>query len=130
MTALPPITVSGLDSDRLYALLDKLSGDAFPDADALEAELGRATVLDEADMPDDVVSMHSTARFLMTPGNKEFELTLCFPHEIDGTAGKVSVTAPVGSALLGLSVGQSIDWPAPGGNEVKVKILCVTKKQL
>ncbi|MFC7421061.1 nucleoside diphosphate kinase regulator [Iodobacter arcticus] len=127
MSALPPITVSTLDSDRLYALLDKLPADAFPDADALEAELGRATVLEQADMPDDVVSMHSTARFLMTPGDKEFELTLCFPHEIDGAAGKVSVTAPVGSALLGLSVGQSIDWPAPGGKEVKVKILSVSK---
>ncbi|MEN9659212.1 MAG: hypothetical protein RL571_2677 [Pseudomonadota bacterium] len=127
MSALPPITVSTLDCDRLYALLDKLPADAFPDAAALEAELGRATVLEQVDMPADVVTMHSTARFLMTPSNKEFELTLCFPHEIDGTTGKVSVTAPVGSALLGLSVGQSIDWPAPGGHEVKVKILSVSQ---
>lgn len=65
-------------------------------------------------------------RFAIILGGKEFELTLCYPNEIDGNANKVSILAPVGSAILGLTVGQEIEWPAPGGATVKVRIIAVT----
>ena len=39
------------------------------------------------------------------------------------THGTVSVLAPVGSALLGLSVGQSIEWPLPGGRKMMLRVL-------
>ncbi|WP_028456665.1 nucleoside diphosphate kinase regulator [Chitinilyticum litopenaei] len=126
MTTLPPITVSSLDSARLYALLERLPASAFAEAEALETELGRAAVREPQDMPPDVVTMRSTARFVMQPGGKEFELTLCYPDELDGSPGKVSITAPIGSALLGLAVGQEITWPAPGGRQVTVRLKEVT----
>ncbi|MNI74712.1 Regulator of nucleoside diphosphate kinase [compost metagenome] len=52
-------------------------------------------------------------------------LTLVFPREANVDEGKVSVLAPVGSALLGLAVGQSIDWTAPGGRKLRLRVSAV-----
>ena len=117
------IKVSTLDLGRLEALLDSLPADTFPEADLLAAELDRAEVLDPKEMPSNVVTMNSRVRFAMEPSGKEYELTLVYPKDIDGSAGKISVLAPVGSALLGLSVGQEIEWPAPGGGMIRVRII-------
>src|SRR3546814_8305637 len=65
-------------------------------------------------MPGDVISMNSTARFLDENSGEERELTLVYPRDATGEPGRVSILAPVGSALLGLRVGQSIDWPMSG----------------
>jgi regulator of nucleoside diphosphate kinase len=123
---LPPITVSTLDYERLMALIAKTPTRDFPGARALEAELERANLLEPEQMPRDVVSMRSLVRFEMLPSAEQFELTLCYPSEIDGAPGKVAVTAPMGSAILGLSVGQSMVWPTPGRTEVQVKVLDVS----
>jgi regulator of nucleoside diphosphate kinase len=117
------IKISSLDLERLEAILDSLPADSFPEADLLAAELDRAEVLDPKEMPADVVTMNSRVRFAMEPSGKEYELTLVYPKDIDGTAGKISVLAPVGSALLGLSIGQEIEWPAPGGGTIRVRII-------
>jgi regulator of nucleoside diphosphate kinase len=65
-------------------------------------------------------------RFAMEPTGREFELTLVYPKDLDGEPNTISDLAPVGSALLGLSVGQEIAWPMPGGKTVTVRILAVT----
>lgn len=126
MTTLPPITVSSLDLERLYALLDKLPSNNFVSAIALENELIRANVLEPYEIPPDVVTMRSIVRFAITPSGREFELMLCYPDEMDNSPNKISILAPIGAALLGLSVGQEILWPAPGGGEVAVRIVAVT----
>jgi regulator of nucleoside diphosphate kinase len=119
----PAIIVSSLDFERLEALLDSLPPNSFPEAELLAAELDRARKLDPQKMPADVVTMNSRVRFAVEPSGKEYELTLVYPKAIDESAGKISILAPVGSALLGLSVGQEIEWPAPGGNIVRVRII-------
>lgn len=126
MAGLPPITVSSLDLERLYSLLDKLPADNFASAVALENELLRARVLEPDEIPPDVVTMRSIVRFVISPSGKEFELMLCYPDEIDEHPNKVSILAPIGVAILGLSVGQEISWPAPGGDQVSVRIIAVT----
>ena len=62
--------------------------------------------------------------FLEEASGKEYHLTLVYPHEA-GAEGSVSVLAPVGCALLGLSVGQTIDWAVPGGKSLKLTLLGV-----
>jgi regulator of nucleoside diphosphate kinase len=52
-------------------------------------------------------------------------LTLVYPRDADGSAHKVSVLAPVGSALLGLRVGETIDWPMPGGRSARLQVLAI-----
>jgi regulator of nucleoside diphosphate kinase len=123
VTAKPNIVISELDAERLDALLKKLPQDAFPGKAALEAELERAEVVRPEDMPPDVVTMNSTVRFNVTGSTEEFCLTLVYPGDIDSSGTKISILAPVGSALLGLSEGDEIEWPRPGGGTMSVRII-------
>ncbi len=116
----PPITVTENDYDRIDALLTK-AGDNVPGIRELRAELGRADVVAAAQMPTDVVTMNSTVIFESVDSGKSLELTLVYPKDIDGSGGKVSILAPVGSALLGLAVGQTIEWQLSGGSSLKLK---------
>ena len=74
-------------------------------------------------MPPDVVTMNSTVRFKMQNSGNDFCLTLVYPKDVQGDESKISVLAPVGSALLGLKVGDSIAWPGPAGRTIQVEIL-------
>jgi regulator of nucleoside diphosphate kinase len=70
--------------------------------------------------------MNSTVQFVIESTNKEFELTLVYPQNMNADGKTISILAPVGSALLGLSIGDSIEWPKPGGGTLNVKITAVT----
>jgi regulator of nucleoside diphosphate kinase len=124
----PEITVSTADLDRLEGLLGELRAGAPEIADGLRSELDRARIVEPEEVPKDVVTMNSTVRFVDEESGKEFERTLCYPGEATGGADKVSILAPLGSALLGLSVGQRIDWPVPGGRTAHIRILEVVSQ--
>ena len=125
-SGLPPsIVVSQHDMDRLDAMLESPQWRRHAAADALLAELARAEVRDAADMPAGVVGMHSRVECVDERSGDRHELTLVFPQEADVDAGKVSILAPVGSALLGLSVGQSIDWTTPEGRSLRLRVTAV-----
>lgn len=114
------IIMTSQDLDRLEALLDTLPED-FPGKDDLQKELDRAEVVPPQQIPDNVVTMNSKVLFSVDTGG-EFCLTLVYPKDIDGSADRISVLAPVGSALLGLSTGERIEWPRPGGGMMKLQI--------
>lgn len=118
----PSIVMSRLDYERIEALLESSPN---VDAAALEAEMERAEVVEPAQMPGDVISMNSTARFVDESSGEERELTLVYPRDANGEPGRVSILAPVGSALLGLRVGQRIDWPVPGNRTVSLRVLSI-----
>ena len=122
MTTPPPITVSSRDLARLEALLESPAGRAAAGAEALAAELLRANVVAPEDMPADVVAMDSTVDCIDELSGESHALTLVWPRDADADTGKVSVLAPVGSALLGLSVGQSIDWRTPAGRPLRLRV--------
>lgn len=122
MNKRPEIILSSTDADRLEKLLASLPKTGVIGRDALEAELARATVVDPKDVPPTVVTMNSTVRFMMAASNEVFELTLVYPKDVDASGKTISVLAPVGSALLGLSQGDEIEWPKPGGGLTKVKV--------
>lgn len=121
----PPITISSLDAVRLEKMLDSLGSKQIPNMEDLRAELDRANIVDPGEMPHDVVTMNSTVVFRMEASSTEFSLTLVYPGDIGEGTGKISVLAPVGSALLGLREGDEISWPKPGGGLLKVRILKV-----
>ena len=72
-------------------------------------------------MPATVVTMNSTVRFTLLESGKTNTLTLVYPKEMDGSPDKVSIFAPVGIALLGLSVGDEFEMPSPTG-KVTVRV--------
>lgn len=123
----PPILVSASDLERLEDLLERPAARAVPGSAALRAELERADSVEPSAMPADVITMNSTARFCDDASGDEHTLSLVYPHQADGTPGRVSILAPVGSALLGLRVGQSIDWSVPGGRSLRLRVLEVRR---
>ena len=122
VTTKPPITLSSLDVDRIEALLAALPSSAFPGKDGLQAEIDRADIVAPEEIPPSVVTMNSTVQFSIVETGKEFVLSLVYPRDMDGSADKISILAPVGSALLGLSIGDELGWPGPGGKPMTVRV--------
>lgn len=118
----PKLTISSRDAERLEALLASLPNRAFPGRDDLEAELARADIVPPDEIPANVVTMNSRVRFRMESSQEAFYLTLVYPQDVDAKGGTISILAPVGSALLGLSAGDEIEWPKPGGGTLRVSI--------
>ena len=107
-------------SDQDYARLSMLASDEL-----LRDELGRAVVVAADQVPEDVVRMHSRVIYLDKSNDLKREVELCFPDEADLKQGKISVFSPVGTALLGLKVGQEIDWPFPNGESRRLQVVNV-----
>jgi regulator of nucleoside diphosphate kinase len=82
-------------------------------------------IVDRAELPADVVSMSSRVTFVDECSGQRREVTLVYPARAHPAAGRLSVLAPLGAALLGLSVGQTIEWPLPGGRTARVRIEAV-----
>ncbi|MBB5190557.1 regulator of nucleoside diphosphate kinase [Silvimonas terrae] len=122
MTRQPTLTIARPDVERLETLIARSDADLS----ALENEIARAQVVEPEDMPADVIGMNSTARFIDDVTGATHTFTLVFPQDADIAAGRISILAPVGSALLGLSVGQTIDWPGPAGRTLQLRVLAVT----
>lgn len=119
----PEIVVSASDSERLEGLLATAANRSRSDLDGLREELERAKIVDDAAMPSGVVRMSSRARFREDTSGVEYEYTLAWPHEADVAQGRVSIFTPAGSALLGLAVGQGIDWTTADGHPIHLTVL-------
>jgi regulator of nucleoside diphosphate kinase len=121
------IFVTHRDLERLTRLLktDRSPRDAGART-ALKEELGRAIVVDSGEVPPDVVTMNSRVLFEDVDTGEQLEVTLVYPGNADVDERRISVLAPVGSALLGLAVRQSILWPLPGGKERHLRVMSVT----
>ena len=124
--ATPNIVVSTKDASRLEALLASVGTEAGGVASGLEIELARAEYREPDDMPGDVVMMGSHVRCIDESTGERHAVTLVYPNDADFAAGRVSILAPVGAALLGLSVGQTIQWPRPGGRTTRLTVAAVT----
>ena len=120
MDSLPQIYLTQNDMDQLLKLVESQPGKRF---DKLESELVRANVVSREKIPRDVVTMNSRVVFENETTRERREITLVYPGSADIDAGKVSVLVPVGTALLGLRAGQSIDWELPGGEKQRYRIV-------
>jgi len=81
----------------------------------LRAELERAVIVAPRDIPAGVITMYSVATVFDLTGGSRRQITLVYPHEADPSAGKISVLAPLGTALLGYRQGDEVEWLMPGG---------------
>jgi regulator of nucleoside diphosphate kinase len=123
-TTTPSIILTRLDVQRLERLIASQDENS-PGVQALQAELDRAEqVVGHDEVPAGLVTMNSRVHCREEGSGKDYHLKLVYPQDA-GVEGTVSVLAPIGSALLGLQVGQHIDWPAPGGKTLKLTLLAV-----
>ena len=122
MAELPQIYLTQNDADHLLKLVESQPGKGL---EKLESELVRANVVPREQIPEDVVTMNSRVVFENETTGERREVTLVYPGSADIDAGKISVLVPIGTALLGLRVGQSIDWELPGGEKQRFRIVNV-----
>jgi regulator of nucleoside diphosphate kinase len=81
----------------------------------LEAELERAEIVGVDEIPADVITMNSRAELLDLDTGERMEFTLVYPMDANIEAGKISVLAPLGTAMLGYRVGDEFEWIVPYG---------------
>jgi regulator of nucleoside diphosphate kinase len=110
--------VSFEDRDRLQALVNSARLDSrvpIASLNALEGELARSIVVNAWEIPRDVVTMNSTVRFRDLASQDEDSYMLVYPKDADVLSDKISILAPIGTALLGYRTGDCIDWEVPAG---------------
>ncbi len=110
----PAITIGALDHEKLTRLAEGLLERNPEVADGLLAELERARVVPDAKLGEHIARMGSTLSYETGEGETR-EVTLVYPGEADISTGRISILTPIGTALIGLSEGQSIDWTARDG---------------
>ena len=81
----------------------------------LEDELDRAVPVSSRKVPPDIVTMNSEIRVKDLNTGKEMTIQLVFPSEADYEQGKISIMAPIGTALIGYGVGEVVEWKVPAG---------------
>jgi regulator of nucleoside diphosphate kinase len=111
-----PITIARDDYARLRLLVTTaLQTHATPALQKLREELDRAEVVDSAGMPAGTVTMDSTVEFEDLGTGEVEEYTLTFPERANVEQKRLSILAPIGTALIGYRVGDLVRWPTPGG---------------
>lgn len=93
---------------------------------ALEDELARATIVSVKSIPSNVVTIDSQVTFKVSGSGRTFTKTLCLASCMDKYDDSISIFAPIGSAIIGLSKGQSIEWQIQGVQQ-SVEIVNVNK---
>lgn len=115
-----------LDHIRISKLLMRPSSPLSVEAaEQIEDVLQNAELISSYDVPCSVVTMYSQVVIADMPGGQERKLTLCYPPDAEPVNGFVSVFSPVGTSLLGLSVGQCACWAGPDGKPASAKIVSV-----
>jgi regulator of nucleoside diphosphate kinase len=125
------IIISSADRDRLLPLIDSARLDRRVPAqslDLLEGELARASIVEPADLPRDVVAMDSTVWFRDLDSEEIERYTLVFPPDADVIRDRISVLAPIGTALLGYRQRDIVEWRVPQGRR-RLEITKVEQNQ-
>lgn len=125
---LAPIHLSAHDHEVLHLLLkahDRQAGHVAK----LRAEIARAVLCDDATLPSGTIGLNHRVRLQDLDSGETEEYVLVLPGGADAARQRISVLAPIGTALLGYHVGDEIAWPTPGG-ERRLRILSVQREPL
>ena len=111
------IYLTELDYKRLIDLIQiqRQSNGAAVNIGKLGEELKRAKIVAPEEIPSNVVTMNSRVQLKDLHGGREMEITLVYPKDADINTRKISIFAPVGTAIIGCREGDTVEWPAPAG---------------
>ena len=117
----PKIYVTTKDAGKLQELIRKAFHSDYRGSEYLKKlaeEIEKASVVQPNQIPSDVITINSTARLVDQDTHEEMLYTLVFPEESDLSQGKISILAPIGTAMLGYKVGDTFEWDTPGGTRI------------
>jgi len=112
------IVITAIDRLRLANMIQAFHAAALERReylDALEAELGRARVVEPTEMPADVITMNSTVRLRDLDADQIETYTLVYPDFAEMSEHCISILDPLGTAIIGYRIGDVIQWQAPDG---------------
>lgn len=111
------IYITELDMQRLQKLLDSMESSSRNKTyvGELEEELLRGHIVPSDAIPPDVITMNSRVRLKDMDSGEEMTYTLVYPNSADPNQDKISILAPIGTALIGYRVGSIIEWKVPSG---------------
>ena len=119
------IFITTKDVEKLRDLIREASHTEYRGIDYLQKlaeEIEKALVVQPNQIPSDVITLNSTARLVDRETNEEMVYTLVFPEDADTSQGKISILAPIGTAMLGYKAGDTFEWDTPGGKRtIRVK---------
>ncbi len=123
--ALPSITLTADNHERLSRLADIAADGMSDEADFLAHEVDRAVVIDPERIAPEIVTMNSRCVFRDDSSGLDRTVTLVYPEDEDVASGRISVLTPVGAALIGLAEGQSMSWRTRSGERRVLTLLKV-----
>lgn len=111
------LIITARDHQRLEKLLDEAIIHHYDNEElmALSEELKRAKIVESVMVPQDIVTMHSTIKVKNIETDTRQEFTLVYPGEADPDVGAISILSPIGTALFGHKIGDTIQWQVPAG---------------
>lgn len=112
------IQITELDRKRLLDLIREAQSGEYRKSvyiEKLRGELERAQVVSSQEIPGDVITMNSTVTLTDLDINEEETYTLVYPEHADSAQSKISILAPIGTAMLGYRVGDVFEWDVPAG---------------
>lgn len=122
------IRITHVDKARLQVVIDRArqaENQSRPYLDDLQRELDRADVIDPASIPDGLVTMNSAVRVRDLDSDETETYTLVFPEDSDIQRHRISILAPVGTALIGCQTGDVVTWSVPRGRvQLRIEDVC------
>lgn len=113
-----PIHITAFDLERLQKLILDAQSTEYRKSeylDKLKMELNRAIIVTPQEVSPTVVTMNSTIELIDLDTNEEETYTLVFPEDADISKGRISILAPIGTAMLGYEIGDNFEWDVPAG---------------
>lgn len=120
------LVICKADYQRLLPLVENQNSAT---AEALLYELDRADIVENTQFPSDAVCMGSQVTFVDLDTGEQTLISLVFPAEANVDQFKISILSPVGSALIGLRIGGTIDWPLPLGKVRRIKVVALNQPE-
>ena len=112
-------TLTQIDYLRLRRLALMFERDAHG---AIQSVLDESDIVASSSVPPSVVTMYTQVLLQAEDGTRPFKVTLCYPDDAEPSEGFISVLSPLGTALLGLRVGDRAQWRTPTGEEHRAHV--------
>ena len=112
------ILITEVDRQRLIDLIVNARAGEYRGSiylEQLRGELDRAQIVTSQEIPADVITMNSKVVLVDLESGEEETYTLVYPENANTAEGKISILAPIGTAMLGYRVGDIFEWQVPAG---------------